>query len=56
MSFWTRHPTLESIEFQEQEYLIDSEDVAGVQDSLPNLKHFRAHFKDVRMLVSLLHD
>ncbi|TFK21833.1 hypothetical protein FA15DRAFT_658025 [Coprinopsis marcescibilis] len=53
MSFWKRHPTLESIKLQEQGYF--SEDVAGIQNFLPNLKHLTAPFKDVRMLVSLLH-
>ncbi|TFK21813.1 hypothetical protein FA15DRAFT_65445 [Coprinopsis marcescibilis] len=53
MLFWKRHPTLESINLEKDEGYF-SEDVAGIPDFAPNLKHLSTPFKNVQSPMSLL--
>ncbi|CAA7266330.1 unnamed protein product [Cyclocybe aegerita] len=54
MSFWTRHPTLETVAiFTREKYsrwFVDP----FPQAFLPNLRHFKAHFREVRVLAQIL--
>ncbi|CAA7267318.1 unnamed protein product [Cyclocybe aegerita] len=54
MSFWTRHPTLETIAiFTREKYTRWFVDPLP-QVFLPNLRHFKAHFREVRALAQIL--